>query len=116
MIEVPKITQVEKRNNVARITQNVTDQVVQQQTQTIEVERPTIIQKTIQRRKPVIQEQIQQVPKIVEEVQTQIKKVQRTVEVPQIQYVKKIVDVPAQRTVEVPQIQKVQKLQKEVPL
>ena len=85
IIEVSKIQLQEKIVKVAKVTQKVVDRVVQNQTQTIEVVKPRIVQKTIQRKKPLIQEQIQQVTRIVEEVQTVLRKVQRTVEVPQIQ-------------------------------
>ena len=73
-----------------------------------------------QRKKPIMQEKIIQIPKLFEHLPVQ-KKVQRTVEVPPIQYVEKVVDVTVvkqvqgsqiqkvQMTVEVPQIQKVQK-------
>ena len=55
-------------SEVLRITLKVMGQVVQKQVQTIEVENPLTIQKTVQRKKPIIQEQVTQVQKIVEEV------------------------------------------------
>merc|ERR1712188_55332 len=94
IIEVPKIQITEKIIKVPKITQQVMHTLTQNQVQTIEVEKPKIIQKTVQRKKPIIQERIVQVPKIIEEIVPVDKIVQRPVEVPQVQVVEEIVDVP----------------------
>merc|ERR1711881_625512 len=117
---------------VPKVEQIVTDTVVQNQVQTIEMEKPKIIQKTVQRKKPIIQEHITPVTKHVDVPQVQyvdkvvpvpvqkqrqvpmIQTVQKTVQVPQVQYIDKIVDVPVVKQRQVPMIQKVQRTE-EVP-
>merc|ERR1712032_294706 len=56
VIEVPKIQVQERIVKVPKVQQIITDTVVQNQVQTIEMEKPKIIQKTVQRKKPIIQE------------------------------------------------------------
>lgn len=52
---------------VPKVTQNVVHTVVQKQVQPVEVVKPTVIRKTVQRKKPIIQENIKQVPKVVQQ-------------------------------------------------
>merc|ERR1712061_899379 len=94
---------------VPKVQQIVTDTVVQNQVQTIEMEKPKIIQKTVQRKKPIIQEHITEVTRVVEEVVPVQKVVHVPVEVPQVQYIDRIVDVPVVKQRQVPSVQKVQK-------
>jgi len=57
-IEVPKIQVEEKIIKVPKVMQNVVDTVVQNQVQPIEVVKPKIVQKIVQRKKPIIQENV----------------------------------------------------------
>merc|ERR1719223_2007955 len=57
-IEVPRIQIEERIIKVPKVTQTVIDTTVQNQVQTIEVVKPKIVQKIVQRKKPIIQEQI----------------------------------------------------------
>merc|ERR1719242_356903 len=104
-IEVPRIQIEEKIIKVPKITQPVIDTVVQNQVQVIEVEKPKMVTRTVQRKKPVIQEHITHVPKIVKQQVPVQKVVQKHVEVPQIQYVDEVVDVPITKRKEVPTLQ-----------
>ena len=90
---------------------------------TVEVEKPKIIELTVQRKKPIIQEKINQVTKHVEiplsqftdkvvdkpvVVQRQISTVltvQKNIEIPQLQITDEVVEVPAVLIVQVPQVQ-----------
>ena len=96
IIEVPVIQTPER-------TQQVVNTGVQQVVNAVEVEKSKIIEETVQ--KPIIQEKINQETKHVEVplVQRQIlmvQTVQKTMEIPQLQCVDKVVDNP-----EVPQVQ-----------
>merc|ERR1712050_552333 len=88
---------------------NTVDIVTTQETEYIKVEKPKIIQKTVQRKRPIIQESITQVPKIVEQIVPVEVVVPETVEVPQVQFVDVVVDVPVTKQRQVPMLQTVQK-------
>ena len=75
-IEVPKIQNEERTIKVPKVLHTTVDTVVQNQVETIEVVKPTVVgapsglsskrlevHKVVQRKKPVIQEQVQHVPK-----------------------------------------------------
>ena len=75
-IEVPKIQIEERTIKVPKVLHTTVDTVVQNQVETIEVVKPTVVgapsglsskrlevHKVVQRKKPVIQEQVQHVPK-----------------------------------------------------
>ena len=62
------------------------------------METPRIIKKSVQRKKPIIQAKITQVQKVKYQDAPLVRKVQKTVEVPQIQYVDKVVDMPVIQT------------------
>ena len=64
-VQVPNVMVQERIVKVCKIQQRVRYTVHQDQHQTIE--QPTIVQKTIHRKKPIIQEHIK-VPKIVEQI------------------------------------------------
>ena len=49
-----------------KIQKNMMNEVYHDQHQTVEIEQPTIFQKTIHQKKPIIQEKINEVPKIIE--------------------------------------------------
>ena len=96
-------------------TQQVANTLDQHVVNTIEVERPKIIKQTGQ--KPIIQEKIDQVTKHVEGPQVQfpmVQAVQKTIEIPQLQCLSRVADMPVvvqrqvfmvQKAVEVPQVQ-----------
>jgi hypothetical protein len=108
-VEVPKIQIEEKTIYVPKVNNTVVNTVVQHQIQKIEVVKPTIVHKVVQRKKPIIQEHIQEVPKVmVQHVPVQ-RVVEELVKVPRIQYVDEVVHVPVQELRHVPMIQKVQK-------
>ena len=106
---------------VTRKTQQVVNPHVQHVVNTVEVEKPKIIDETVQ--KPNIQEKINQVTKHIKipqvqfvdkagdtlvDVQRQIpmaQTVQKTMEIPQLQCVDKVVDVPVVLVVQAPQMQ-----------
>merc|ERR1712176_1613012 len=134
----PKIEIQEKIIKIPRITNTVVHTCVENQVQTVEMEKPKIIQKTVQRRKPIVQDHVTQVPKVMTQTITvpkvqqipvvkqrqvpMVQKVERTVEVPQIEYVDNHVHIPVhkhrhvpmvsvtQKHVEVPVIQTVEKI------
>merc|ERR1712151_1228123 len=56
VIEVPKMHVTEKLVKVPKITHHVTDTVVHNNVQTIEVEKPQIVHKTVSRKKQIINE------------------------------------------------------------
>merc|ERR1711957_531200 len=87
IVQVPKQHITEKIVKKPKLIKHITDNVVHNQVQTIEVEKPRIVHKTVTRKRPVVQEKITHVPKMVEEHVTVQKIVQKTIEVPQIQYV-----------------------------
>ncbi len=64
---VPKIQIEEKIIKVPKVMQTVVDTLVQHQVQTIEVEKPKIVTRTVQRKNTVIQEHITHVPKVQRE-------------------------------------------------
>ena len=109
VIEEPKIQIQERIVKVPKVEQIVTHTVVQNQVQTTEMEKPKIIQKTVQLKKPIIQEHITEVTKVVEEVVPVTKVVHVPVEVPLVQYIDRFVDVPIVMQRHVPLVQKVQK-------
>ena len=95
---------------------------VQHVIDTVEVERPTIIDETMQ--KPIIQEKINPVTKHVEvslsqftdkamdipvvaprQILLMTQTVQKTIEIPQLQCIDEVIDVPAVLVVPVPQVQ-----------
>ena len=95
---------------------------VQHVIDTVEVERPTIIDETVQ--KPIIQEKINPVTKHVEvslsqftdkamdipvvaprQILPMTQTVQKTIEIPQLQCIDEVIDVPAVLVVPVPQVQ-----------
>merc|ERR1719498_1575908 len=105
---------------VPKVQNTVVHSTTQHTIQTIEVEKPKIIHKIVNRKKPVIQQHVTHIPQEVPQVQfidkvvdipvqkqrqvPMIQKVQKTVEVPQIQYIDKIVDVPVQKQRQVPMV------------
>ena len=115
IVELPVIQTEEKtQQGMNTLTQHVVD--------TVEVERPTIIDETVQ--KPIIQEKINQVTKHVEVLLSQFtdkamdipvvaqrrilpmtQTVQKTIEIPQLQCIDEVIDVPAVLVVPVPQVQ-----------
>lgn len=47
--------------------------MVQHQIETVEVVKPTVVHKVVQRKKPIVQERVQQVPKVmVQQVQAEM--------------------------------------------
>ena len=68
MIEVPSVQLQERIVKVPKIQKSIVDTVVQNQVRTVEVERPTVVRKTVQHMRPIIQERITQVTRVVEEV------------------------------------------------
>jgi len=60
-VEVSRIQIDEKIIKVPKVLQTLVDTLVQNQIQTMEVVKPTIIHKIVQRKKPIIQEHISQV-------------------------------------------------------
>merc|ERR1712227_204969 len=96
-VEVPKILIEEKTIKVPKIHNTTIHTCVQTQIQTIEVEKPKIIHKIVQRKKPVFQDHVTHVPKVIQQ-SVEVPKVQQvTQEVPQVQYIDEVVDVPVQK-------------------
>ena len=109
-------------------TQHVVNTHAHHVVNTVEVEKPKIIELTVQRKKPIIQEKINQVTKHIKipqvqflnkvddmlvDVQQQIRPmaqtVQKTTEIPQLQLPDQVVDVPVVVQRQVPNIETVQK-------
>merc|ERR1712227_1013926 len=102
-VEVPKIVVEEKTIKVPKVHNTTVHTCVQNQVQTIEVEKPKIIHKIVQRKKPVFQDHITHVPKVVQQT---VEVQQVTQEVPQVQYIDEVMQVPVQKQRQVPMIQK----------
>ena len=115
IVEVPVIQTPER-------TQQVVNTSVQHIVDTVEVEKPKIIDETVQ--KPTIQEKINQVTKHVEvplvqfldkveeipvvaqrQIPIVVQTVQKTIEIPQLQCIDEVIDVPTVLVVPVPQVQ-----------
>merc|ERR1712178_362518 len=79
---------------IPKVTNTVVHTCVENQVQTVEVEKPKIIQKTVQRKKPIVQDHVTQVPKVMTQ----------TVTVPKVQ------QIPVVKQRQVPMIQKVEKI------
>ncbi|CAJ1424587.1 unnamed protein product [Effrenium voratum] len=86
IVEVPKVQVEEKIIQVPMIQRNWVDTVKHHHVQVVETERPKTLQKVVKRRKPILQEKIIQVPKIVQEAVPVKKVVQRSVEVPTVEF------------------------------
>merc|ERR1719399_1991841 len=128
----------EKTVRVPKIHTTTNHRTHQHQIQTIEVEKPKIIHKTIQRKRPIVHDNLVHVPQEVHQVSIvdeivdvpvvqqvhvpMVQKVQRHVEVPQVEFVDNHVHIPvhkhrhvpmvtvAQRHVEVPQVEFIDKV------
>ena len=114
IVEVPVIQTPER-------TQQVMNTSVQHIVDTVEVEKPKIIDETVQ--KPTIQEKINQVTKHVEvplvqfldkveeipvvaqrQIPIVVQTVQKTIEIPQLQCIDDVIDVPVVLVTQVPQV------------
>ena len=100
IVELPVIQTEEKtRQGVNACVQHVANAV--------EVEKPEIIEETVQRMKPIIQKKINQVTRHVETLLLQI--VEKTFEIPELQFTDKVVNIPvlAQRQISMETVQKI---------
>ena len=114
IIEVPVIQTPER-------TQQVVNTSVQHIVDTVEVEKPKIIDETVQ--KPTIQEKINQVTKHVEvplvqfldkvvaqrQIPIVVQTIQKTTDIPQLQCIDKVIDVPVVSVAQAPHVQIVEK-------
>lgn len=105
---VPAIQEVERAFEVPQVQfiDKVVNVAVQKQQQ-------YPMTQTFQNKKSIIQEKIVQAPKIIDDLAPVQKIVQRPVDVPQVQNVEELVDVPVVRHEGVPAIQEVQKVVQE---
>ena len=106
-IETPAISLAGKIFEMPVQTQGKTRQVTNPQVQhvvnTVEAEMPKIVKETVQRKWPVINEKINQVTKHPEVPQVQVS--EKTVGIPQLECIDKLVDVPVVLVAQVPHVQ-----------
>merc|ERR1711935_113830 len=95
---VEQVQVVPRQVDKLTVVQRVRNRRVQQPVRTIEVVQENVVERIVERKKPIIQEQIVPVTRQVDQV----------IEVPQVQVVERVQQVEVlrtvQRTVEVPQI------------